>query len=66
MSAHDVRVALRKVLNLIVDSAIAADDAIARDDPENLATAIEALATNSNSAKDLAAAWQAHHAGMGA
>lgn len=62
MSAHDTSTALRRALNLIVDSALASDDAITRNDPDCLAKAIKTLTTNANSAKDLAAAWEIAHA----
>jgi hypothetical protein len=62
MSAQETGAALRKAFSLIVDSALAGDDAVNRNDPDNLAKAIEALTANGIALQDLAAAWQVTHA----
>jgi hypothetical protein len=45
---------LRKVLNLVVDSAIAADDAIVRNDIDALRASIAALTRNTATAQEIA------------
>jgi hypothetical protein len=52
-------VQLHRVLNLVADSAIDADDAITRNDPEALSRAIAALGHNAAIAQSLALAWRA-------
>ena len=56
LSEPDNKAQLRRVLNLVVDAAIAADDALQRDDEDELEKALVALSGNVETVRKLAAA----------
>ena len=54
MSEADNKAELHRVLNRVADAAIAADDALQRDDADELAKALIALSGNVETAQKLA------------